>query len=251
MLAMRALASGRMPTEDERWEAAREAFVLQRAAQPRASGYDVALQLGGGPALFRTGDGTQWPSSWEPLPEAAAESLEQVTTVMVGGRGAATAPVMHDVLAWTSDAANAAALEGANERLIEAYLRCLTSPSVSAAARRGLVSAVARHRAVLTAAPHFPHEIAGALQEVEGVDVTWSFKTTGAGGEDALLLVGDTAAARERLAALGWHALRGEGGGSPFVCRGAAVTLAPFGRAPLDVASAAQTLPAARQEGHV
>ncbi len=74
-----------------------------------------------------------------------------------------------------------------------------------------LVRAVAAHRQLFTGAPHFPQALAVALSEVDGCDLTWSFKTTGAGGEDALLLVGleaDLRAPAAVLKTLGWRRLR-------------------------------------------
>jgi mevalonate kinase len=230
-LAIRALALGRELADDERWSCAREAFLLQRDAQPRASGYDVAVQAHGGPSVFRQGVGARWPGQLETLGAAASARLGQATTVLVGGRGAATAPVMQDVLAWMADERHAATLAAANDALVDAYLALLAGASDGATR---VIRATAAQRTVLEAAPHFPRALAATLREVAGLDATWSYKTTGAGGEDALLVVGDAAAAVATLAPLGWRPLTAPGGGAPFVTEGATLAVESVG----DVAAA-------------
>ena len=53
-----------------------------------------------------------------------------------------------------------------------------------------------------------PRTLLPALHNLSGLDRQWSWKTSGAGGEDALLVIGhqqDIAAATACLAELGWQ----------------------------------------------
>ena len=71
-----------------------------------------------------------------------------------------------------------------------------------------LASAAGAQRSFLAESPHFPKSLAAHLAALPGCDQTWSFKTTGAGGEDALLVFGrkaDITAADSALRSLGWH----------------------------------------------
>src|SRR5690606_638539 len=75
---------------------------------------------------------------------------------------------------------------------------------------RNVYQAVGAMRRVFRGSPHEPRELLSALEALPGIDETWSIKTTGAGGEDALLLFGDDEAVKPALRVLharGWEAL--------------------------------------------
>lgn len=73
-----------------------------------------------------------------------------------------------------------------------------------------LISILSRHRKLLETNRIFPLHLLRILEALPGFDKTWSFKTTGAGGEDAILLIGeaqDILAATEALKLSGWNYL--------------------------------------------
>ena len=53
-----------------------------------------------------------------------------------------------------------------------------------------LIERTKAHRLILEQMPMFPTQIAKCLEGVEGKDKTWSYKTSGSGGEDALIVIG-------------------------------------------------------------
>lgn len=215
LLALEELArlrSGAPPRrpKSELWPTAHAAYQLQKAAQKAASGYDVATQLLGGVVRFR-GEASQghWPAEATALGAETAATLPKVVHVYVGGQGAPTAKVMGDTRAWLAAEGRMAALEQASAALLSCFETALRDPEDRASVR-ALVKATAQHRAIMAGSPAFPAAVAIALAEVPGADHEWSFKTTGAGGEDALLIVGhltSVQAAGKALRAEGWHRL--------------------------------------------
>jgi hypothetical protein len=71
-----------------------------------------------------------------------------------------------------------------------------------------LVTTIAAHRTFMADSPVFPHGPAKILDQVPGVDRTWTWKPTGAGGEDSLLLIGpaeDINPAISAMTSSGWQ----------------------------------------------
>jgi hypothetical protein len=100
-----------------------------------------------------------------------------------------------------------------NGGLIDALQRAVHDPQLATASGidlTKLIRATAAQRQALADSPHYPRDVAKHLQSLAGCDQLWSFKTTGAGGEDALLLVGTAADLPQpaaALAALNWYPL--------------------------------------------
>lgn len=206
----------------ELWPAAREALRLQRNAQKQASGYDIATQLVGGLALFTPSpEIDEWPASCSTLPDKRGlEALNALVHVYVGGRGAPTGRVTTETLAWLGERGLLHRVHAATEDLIEDFHRALAEPEDP---RRlaALARAVQAHRRIFGASPHFPAALAAALEALPDEGRSWSFKTTGAGGEDALLLIGpevETQPAATLLEAAGWRRLP-----TPFTAVGTAI----------------------------
>jgi hypothetical protein len=96
-----------------------------------------------------------------------------------------------------------------------------------------LATAAGAQRRFLSESPHFPKSLAAQLAALPGCDQTWSFKTTGAGGEDALLVFGrssDISAADRTLRSLGWHPMPASFTGNGLrLCRSLEFSEAPHG----------------------
>ena len=208
-----------LPTlsQTEHLPVAREALALQRAAQRQASGYDIATQLYGG--LVQSGssnDLASWPTALSAQGADTCAKLARIVHVYVGGMGAPTTPVMTSTSEWLEERAAMPQLARLNSALQRSILAALIQMDLDTTDLRDdntktisdLAAATGAQRRFLSESPHFPKSLAAQLAALPGCDQTWSFKTTGAGGEDALLVFGrsaDISAADSTLRTLGWH----------------------------------------------
>lgn len=95
-----------------------------------------------------------------------------------------------------------------SEALVDAFNLCIQQPNTTSL--KALISTCAASRAQFVGSPHFPANIAANLGVIPGLDKKWTWKTTGAGGEDAILLIGEQheiLEASKRLSDLGWNRL--------------------------------------------
>jgi diphosphomevalonate decarboxylase len=206
-----ALALARLaghPTSEN--EAARAAYDLQKNDQGVASGYDVITQQYGGiVACSPCAPGVTWPGSVRPLPQDGLERLAARLAVFVGGRGAPTGPVARDTVHWLSTHGHTETLSSLSESMVRALVGALATDHADA--WHLAYAAIGAHRRLFEHAPHAPRLVHEALCGLPGLDVTSAYKTTGAGGEDAILVFGDDAAhaaAEAALTGIGWHHLR-------------------------------------------
>jgi hypothetical protein len=213
MMAFSAAASrlkGDALSADDTWQCARQALRLQRQAQTHASGYDLATQLSGGLCQFKAGaDIDHWPESSVRTDATTLAALSKLVQVYVGGAGAATTPLLNSTWSWLQANEQIPQLHAVSDDLHAAFAGALKAPG-QAQAMTALAAACGRHRHLFRTGPAFPHELAADLEGLPGCDESWSFKTTGAGGEDAVLLIGSAAAqadAAHALAARGWTPL--------------------------------------------
>ena len=192
----------------KRWQLGRQAFALQKEQQGQASGYDVATQLLGGIVTYESG-GNEWPAAKQVKVLNGSDlhaNLLSFVHIFTGGKGAHTTTVLHATQTWLLAERLQTQLQQTMDTLHDAFTATLRTPHP--VHRRALIAAVAHWRQLFATAPHFPTHIEGALQTVSGLDCSWSWKTSGAGGEDALLVIGlaaDISAVRACLAQLGWH----------------------------------------------
>ncbi len=183
-------------------ELAESALELQRRTQPAASGYDIAVQSRGGLIVFREG-------ASKSLSSRSSEQLDKLAGfvhVMVGGKGAPTGPTMRQFMEWLGHDSRRAKLMELSESLVDAWQDFLAAQD--AGPLPGLFAAVGNHRDFMAGSPVFPEAVADALETLPGLDQSWTWKTTGAGGEDAIILIGKpeaVAAPQSALAALGWR----------------------------------------------
>lgn len=187
------------------WQLAGQAFALQKKSQQCASGYDVATQFSGGVVKYHSGGG-EWPDLCSAKPLAGKgiyNNLVACVHLFIGGKGADTTIAMRDTKNWLA-AQGDMSLTKVTQALLQVFTSTLHDPHSLPA----LVAATAQWRDFFSAAPHFPTHIAEALQTVGGLDCLWSWKTSGAGGEDALLVIGheqDIVDVTACLAELGWQ----------------------------------------------
>ena len=182
------------------------AWQLQTEGQGLASGYDVVTQYVGGLVEFNFQySDNKWTPHWF---KHQLESLGQFVQVFVGGSGAPTAQTLQTMTSWLDSGGRLERLIDLSENLVDAFI--IASQWPNPVNLKNLVRACSASRALFWGNPHFPSNIASALSTVPGIDDRWSWKTTGAGGEDAILLVGraaDLESAKAKLASIGWHRL--------------------------------------------
>lgn len=179
------------------WSVARDAWQLQRAQQGFASGYDLVTQLQGGYLCWQP-DYQHWPGA---LHNQNLPWLNDWVHPYAGGQGAPTAQVGGSVKAWLEEHRLWSDLQTLSDALIAAFL---------AEESEALLAANRAHRQLFQGAPFYPADLYKGLASLSGFDRSWTFKTTGAGGEDAILLIGhrsDLTGADQELRRLGWHRL--------------------------------------------
>lgn len=203
-----------------------------RLGEPLASGYDLITQWEGGLVLATPFDDQfgRWPYRRQRV--AAGQNLTEQLHVWVGGKGAPTTKIVGGVLAnlklgYEPGKARPASRRTADlwppggdwlsfcdlsDRLVEQLHSFLQGdedrPSLL------LMTLVKMHRQHLHSVqpPEF-QPLLEKLARVSGCDEDFTFKTTGAGGEDALLLIGPSDKVKkpaEVLAAHGWYRLPGQ-----------------------------------------
>lgn len=216
LLAFATYASQKTPSATDRWDLAREGYILQQKAQSFASGYDLATQNLGGLVVVRPLVQPEfWPGSLTRI-SSVTDSLNRQIAAFVGGRGAPTGPVVSDTMEWADRSGKWDAILSVNEALIERVIRWLTGEL----ADQEVFSVCREHRMIFADSPHFPRTLINEILKIDGCDESWSFKTTGAGGEDALLMLGNWQPIACELSKLGWTP-------APFQFRngGAAISL--------------------------
>ncbi len=195
----------------EQWKLAKAAWQLQLASQKKASGYDIATQLMGGLTSMKPQlSASNWPgamSSKEGSDQLANEAKRWIV-VMRGGKGAPTKDVMGRTLAWLDQHELHASLSKYSEKAVDAFMEFFQSDMQKGFGE--LIGAVKNLRKIFESSPDFPATVDKALKSLAGIDNHWTYKTTGAGGEDALLIIGHPDCLRapvETLEKLGWSRL--------------------------------------------
>lgn len=187
-------------------DAVHAAWQLQSEGQGIASGYDIAAQYAGGLVEFSFEYGeNKWKPHWYRHP---LNGLDSIVHVFVGGRGAPTANTTQTTTSWLDGAHRIEKLLETSESLVDLFNVAIQWPENSHLRR--LKAACGTMRNLFVGSPHFPVNVSDQLSQVPGMDKSWSWKTTGAGGEDAILLIGrpsEIGAAASKLWEIGWHRL--------------------------------------------
>ena len=183
------------------------AWQLQSEAQGLASGYDIVTQFVGGLVEFNFEyAGNKWAPHWF---KHGLDGLSHMTHVFVGGRGAPTTSTIQTTGSWLDTAGRLDRLLDVSETLVDSFNAYIYRQDRLSFQR--LVSSCAASRALFAGNPHFPLELADVLSNVSGIDKNWSWKTTGAGGEDAVLIIAvgnDLKSVANQLASVGWYPIK-------------------------------------------
>ena len=194
-LAFGALA-GKL-SEQARLEEARFAWSLQQQDQSLASGYDILTQLLGGLVAYQPQP--PWPG---PLVRSTAAAGASSFHFFVGGRGSPTGPVARATHEWLGRKSLWPELLQLTNTFQGAMQRAFCEGDLAPE----LFAMMGEHRAIFRGSPaDVPawHEV---LAKLPGCDRRWGYKTTGAGGEDALLVIAreeELVALRQGLARIG------------------------------------------------
>ena len=183
LIALHSLKHRTPSSQEACWAMGKHAFQLQKSQQKIASGYDLATQLSGG--LVHIQPTAEWPGKVTRLcpPEIADSWLH----FWRGGRGNPTGATIHSTTEFLKRTDGYEAFIQQMNRLVETLKnRLLGAMDLSYVIREA-----ATCRMMMEPCPDFPTGLATGLKSLPGVDQTWTFKTTGAGGEDALLLIGE------------------------------------------------------------
>ncbi len=178
-------------------ELAKLAWQRQREQQGFASGYDVATQLVGGLVKFVS---DQWDWSWE---KYAWNRLQDVVHIYAGGKGAPTDKVGGSTLSWLQEQDLFLDLITISNHLVTK----LVAFNHAGCNFSEIVTLTSQHRNIFIRNLNFPNKVYQALYELPGFDQNWSFKTTGAGGEDSILIIHPgppDEMINHKLAKLGW-----------------------------------------------
>lgn len=153
------------------------AFEDQRKYQGVGSGYDILTQSLGGFVKMRLDD-TNWPGSFSNLETL---NFSEYLKVYVGGEGTSTPGQTKSVMAEISENDLMPELKSEQAKLIYLLAESL-NPSY-----REVCAQFARCRQVLSSTDYL-HPCFSKLLDLEHLDCSWSFKPTGAGGVDAVLV---------------------------------------------------------------
>jgi mevalonate kinase len=194
MLAAEKLSYPHSSEENAQLSAARFAYQLQKKLQGFASGYDIATQLCGGLVLFSQSE-TQWPEKLQQVP-IKRRRIPDLISLYTGGQGAPTALVGVKTSSYLRENYWVSEIVKVSNELVESFLQLLSDEQGNADSWQRLLKALHVHRSLFVQSPAYPQELMQELAALPGFDRRWSAKTTGAGGEDAILVLGTASADR-------------------------------------------------------
>ena len=188
-----------------------EAYNLQKASQVYASGYDFANQYFGGLISFSL-QKESWADRVSSCPPLSNSPLKDLIHIIAGGRGAPTSQTIETQMGWLESGTRWNQLiklaENFSSLLQSFYASTATNPDTIL---KCLVQWSSAHHALFSGSPAYPHHLDQAFQNLPGYNHDWSVKTTGAGGEDALLFFGyekDISSVINTLKRFGWSPFR-------------------------------------------
>lgn len=183
---------------------ARWASRVQNSFQGMASGYDVWTQRVGGTVRF------QMDRVPRAVPEVFGERLNGLVRLYGAEAGAPTPATIRAVWKWLSSERRQS-LGLLSQRLTKALLSFLGSGS--SADYFALLAANLEQRNFFCHSPGGLPELERSLQDIAGFGTKWGYKTSGAGGTDALVVFcgsGHSDALDASLMRLGWRCVECE-----------------------------------------
>jgi mevalonate kinase len=191
--------------ESLKWSTAKLAWELQRSGQGVASGYDVMTQLKGG-ILKITPNAVKWPGTIEDNP--SVDKFEFLH-FFAGPASAKTSAVLTPTKRWLDHNDKVDLLNKANQELLNLLTGAFhNTPNEDE--WRILVASVAAQRGIFAQSPFYPVELERTLAKVPDFDERWTYKLTGAGGEDMIIVFAkdeNVPEVKAALKTLGWHSL--------------------------------------------
>lgn len=190
----------------EKQAIAKLAYEIQLKRQRHASGYDVLTQFTGGVIKFLP-DYDSWPGQVE-LVSIDNTIFHKWFHFFVGKKGAPTTKILQSTKDWLEDSGRSSEFYQLSNKLVGLLVEMQSMDKTSFDEMHHVFGTMGKHRRFFYQSPNFPSYIADRLDNLTGVDKTWSYKTTGAGGEDAIILFGDKEQikdARKELQALQWN----------------------------------------------
>ena len=159
------------------------AYKDQKETQGKASGYDILTQVKTGlVGGVINNDRHAWPGDISSV--AMPPDMLNKFSIFVGGRGAPTKQLVKAMLSHIEKNDLSTQIKSTSDNLID----ILSSRECTFEQARDSIIAL---RKCFEATPAYPSRVAEALESVPGLDVVFTWKTTGAGGEDAILLFGN------------------------------------------------------------
>lgn len=195
------LASSLYVSEFSKEECCELSWKIQRSLQGQASGYDVFTQAYGGLVSYRMNECHKIKSV-----EIDEANFRDYIHIYAGGKGSSTQTLLQDCLAYIEK-------EKIHESLLkvsEELTQCLKYFLQKGRDFDSVLKSVDNHSNLLSAFPHAPRDLCECLKNLDGYGETWTFKTTGAGGEDSLLFLGresDLKEAKKYMQDRGWYPL--------------------------------------------
>ena len=175
-----------------------EAIMLQRKAQSRSSGYDTATQFHGGIIEYKPIRDTFVDSTYK-YSQEATHRLNSFAKLAISTTGNETAKQINSFTHTLENSNLWPSLNALNAALFATWKQVLTEQASSTK----LMPLFAEHRRLCEEI--YPQPLTEALNQTNQIDESWSYKTTGAGGSDALLFVGNvTAEVESILENYGW-----------------------------------------------
>ena len=160
------------------------AYVDQKSTQGKASGYDIITQCTDGLVKGTIDyDPAKWPGKIENI--AAGSTITNHLSIYVGTTGAPTASLVNKTLEFIESRSLQDKIITASEELID----LLTS---SRFLFKEVRDSIINFRECFKGSAAYSTRIEHALSSLPGYDELFTWKTTGAGGEDAILVFGPT-----------------------------------------------------------
>lgn len=156
-------------------------YLDQLTLQGKASGYDIITQTIEGCIESKK---INLESLDNPFYKKADLPLISKFNIYIGGKGAPTAGLVKETLCFIEKNNLQKEIFNKSESLIGKLLNKDSS-------QKDVIDSIISFRDLFKNAPSFPHRITQALTTVPGYDTSFTWKTTGAGGEDAILLFGE------------------------------------------------------------